>query len=407
MIGFWILATLLLLAAYAFFIPFLGTKFGTARVDRRRLNLLLHKQRKEELAREAGGDSESLAMELDRDLLGDLTSATESVPAANLQTGRGALMGALIAAPALAFVVYTQVGRPDLTDFKATPQAKAEESQENKDFQGMIDRLAERLNKEPNDVKGWMLLGRSYSETEQFDKAVDAYEHAVGLEPDNLDAKAFLAETLAQVNQGSFKGRPMEMAVEILVKDPKHQHALWLAGAASAEAGEPAKAVQYLQKLKDQLPADGADAKYIDGVMARLQGKPASETQATAADQPTAAAAPKKSIQVKVTVASGIKSKAAADDTVFIFARAAKGPPMPLAIVRKKVSDLPVEVTLDDSMAMVPGMNLSAFEQLVIGARVSKTGQALPSAGDIQGLTEPTAVQSGKSYSVEINQEVK
>ena len=130
----------------------------------------------------------------------------------------------------------------------------------------------------------------------------------------------------------------------------------------------------------------------------------------TGAPEPDGAGAgsakPKKTIKVKVSQAPALKKKAGPDDTVFIFAKAASGPPMPLAISRKKVKELPAEVTLDDSMGMVANMNLSSFEQLVIGARVSKSGSALPAAGDLQGMNAPVAVKNGKAYSVQIGQEV-
>ena len=121
----------------------------------------------------------------------------------------------------------------------------------------------------------------------------------------------------------------------------------------------------------------------------------------------TPATGEQKSSKVRVSLASALKAQATPEDTVFIFARAAAGPPMPLAIVKKQVKDLPLEVTLDDSMGMVQGMNLSAFDRVVIGARISKSGQAMPQSGDLQGLTKPTEIQNGGAYAVEIGEVVK
>jgi cytochrome c-type biogenesis protein CcmH len=111
-------------------------------------------------------------------------------------------------------------------------------------------------------------------------------------------------------------------------------------------------------------------------------------------------------IRVKVSLADSVKAKADPQDSLFVFARAAEGPPMPLAVVRKQAKDLPLEVVLDDSMSMMQGMNLSSFERLVIGARVSKSGKPTPSPGDLQGLTEPVAPVKDETLSVVVDREV-
>ena len=406
MIGFWILAALLLLVAYALFAPALLGKQRRSTVDRQKLNLALHQQRREELAKEfSGKELDGLQAELDKDLLGDL-SAGESKGGTSNDKGRFGLLVALIAAPLLGLFIYGQLGRYDLADFRAEAQAKPHEKPVGApEFQEMIGRLAERLQKDSGDLKGWMLLGRSYEQTEQYDKAVEAYAQARKLAPEDLDIKAAYAEALGESQEGNYTGEAAQIAAEILAKDPKHRSGLWLAGAAAAQMGDTPKAIRYLETLRAEFPKDSPDDKNLSKIIAELKGGGAEEEGEAAAQLPETGE--KKSIQVKVSLAAALKSKAAPDDLVFIFARAASGPPMPLAIVRKKAKELPVEVTLDDSMSMVQGMNLSAFDQLVIGARISKSGQALPKPGDLQGLTKPTAVENGGKYSVEIGEEVK
>lgn len=406
MIGFWILVTLSLLASLALFAPVLAGRQSHSHIDRQRLNLMLHRQRQEELAKESSGEElEALQAELDKDLLGDLSLA--EAPPKGSGSGRGSLWVALLGAPLLGIMVYSMLGRYDLADFRAEPQAAANHASESSpEIQAMINRLAERLKKEPGDVKGWLLLGRSYEQTEQFGEAANAYAEALKLAPDDLDVKASYAENLGQSQGGEYSGEPQRLAGEILAKDPKHRTALWLAGAAAAQSGDAPKAIAYLETLRAQFAKGSQDDQHLTKIISGLKGEAGQEEAPTTAAA-TPATGEKRSIRVKVTLAEALKSQAAPEDTVFIFARAASGPPMPLAIVRKQVKDLPLEATLDDSMGMVEGMNISAFDRLVIGARISKTGQALPQPGDLQGLTEPTAVQDGAVYAVEIKEAAK
>jgi cytochrome c-type biogenesis protein CcmH len=409
MIGFWILAALLLLAAYAFFFPALSGRLRRSGVDRQQLNLLLYRQRREDLVREANAeDADALKSELDKDLLADVVEASVPHAEAKPRQGRTSLIVALVAAPLLGGLVYSQLGRPDLADFKADTTAKAHSKEAPGKFEDMIGRLAERLKNEPNNIQGWMLLARSYYETQEYDKAVEAYEKVLAVSPDNLDAKGFYAMALGS-QAGNFQDKPAEIANEIIQTQPKNHNALWILGAAAAESGDAKKAEGYIRTLRKEFPKDSEDYKNLTNVLAQILGTgPAMVSDDVATGAPAATGnKTKKSIKVKVALAPALKKQAAADDTVFIFAKAASGPPMPLAIARKKVKDLPVEVTLDDTMAMTPAMNLSSFEQIIIGARVSKTGNALPAAGDLQGLTSPTAVKNGKSYSVQISQTVE
>ena len=411
MIGFWIVAALTLMAAYALLIPALLGKRSSSKVDRQRLNLMLHQQRSEELACEFNGNElEGLQLELDKDLLGDLATS-ENKGKTSVEQGYAPLVAALVLAPLLGILVYAMLGRFDLADFRAQPVAHQQVNAA-PEIQGMIDRLAKRLKENPNDMKGWLLLGRSYQQTEQFDQAVEAYAQALKLEPENIDIKALYAESLANSLGGNYTGETAQIAAEILAKNPKHHTALWLASAGAEQNGEPAKAIGYLETLRSEFSKDSPEEQHLSKIINQIKGGGQAEQSVsdasengTSSDMP--ATGEQKSIRVKVTLALSLKSKASPEDTVFIFARAASGPPMPLAIVKKKAKDLPVEVTLDDSMSMVQGMNLSAFDKLVIGARVSKAGQALPQPGDLQGLTKPLGIENHGSYAVEINEEVR
>lgn len=398
MIAFWITAAALLLLGYAFFLPALSGKVRSQKLSRAKLNLALHRQRQQELAREGAGPEElaRLAAESERNLLGDLESVKAPETGQPAGSGRVLLLYALVSLPVFAFSVYLGLGRPDLLD--QPPESPAAKMAGVDDS---IQKLAERLREKPDDPEGWVLLGRSLQATRQPDKAVTAYEYALKLAPDNLDLKAMYAEALAEANQGSTEGRPREIVEDILKKDPNHKGGLWMAGVAAAERKDIPKAVEYWSRLKSQFPAESEEARQIGRYIAEVQGVAAPEAPASAAQ-----AEPGKRIRVKVALAEDLKAKAAPEDALFVFARAAEGPPMPLAVVKKQVRDLPLEVELDDAMSMMPGMNLSSFERVVIGARVSKSGKPTPSPGDLQGLTEPVAPENGKSYGVVVDQVV-
>lgn len=410
MTGFWLLAALLLLISCVLFAPLFLGKSKSPEIDRRRLNLILHRQRQEELAQEASGPAlERLRDELDRELLEDL-SVAEGHGKTEPGKGRGGLIVGLAAAPLLGILLYSMLGRYDLAGFSGVAEPPAEKAV-TPEIQQMIDGLAEKLKKEPGNLKGWVLLGRSYQQTEQFGKAVDAYAQALRLDPDNPDIKALFAESLGDYQDGSYAGEPEKIAAEILAKNPKHRSALWLAGAAAAQKGDAAKAIGFLETLRGEFPKGSPDDEHLGKIIDQVKMQARQSTEPAGSDQTGGEAMPatgeEKSIRVKVSLAEALKGKAAPDDIVFIFARAASGPPMPLAIVRRKAKELPVEVVLDDSMSMMQGMNLSAFDRIVIGARISKTGQALPKPGDLQGLTQPTAIENGASYAVTIGEEIK
>jgi cytochrome c-type biogenesis protein CcmH len=392
MIEFWIAAALMLLLGYVFFLPALSGKTQARGPDRAKLNLILYRQRQQELAQETASpeDLERLSVESERNLLGDLETAgdREVRPGG---AGRPALLAALLILPVFALIAYLALGRPDLLGQPpAGNMAGVEQS---------IQPLVERLKQNPNDLEGWLLLGHSLQATGQPDKAVTAYEYAMKLAPGNLDIEAMYAEAVAGANQGVLKGKPTEIVEGILRKDPNHKGGLWMAGIAAAERKDAAKAVEYWEKLKAQFPPESEEARQIGQYIAEVQGLSALPE----ASAPAAAREPGKRIRVKVSLADSVKEKAAPDDALFIFARAAEGPPMPLAVVRKQVRDLPVEVELNDAMAMRQGLNLSAFERIVIGARVSRSGKPTPSPGDLQGLGAPVAAENEGSYAVVVD----
>ena len=215
-------------------------------------------------------------------------------------------------------------------------------------------------------------------------------------------------------NNRSFEGEPTMLVERALKIDPKNPKALALAGTVAFDRKDYRVAVQHWEKLAQVEPADGQYADQIRASIAQarqLAGMPPAAAPIsgnTAATLPSTASAGAASAQVSGTVslAPPLKARAAPDDTVFVFARAAEGNRMPLAIVRKQVKDLPLQFTLDDSMAMSPAAKLSGATSVIIGARISKSGNAMPKSGDLQGLSPAVSV-GATGIKVEINEELK
>jgi cytochrome c-type biogenesis protein CcmH len=263
-----------------------------------------------------------------------------------------------------------------------------------------IKELEDELAKNPNNPEGWRLLAVSNTQLEHWADAAKAYKKLTELVPNDAQLWADYADVVAMVHGQSMAGPPTALLEKALALDPNNFKALAMAGSAAMERGDYPAAVQYWESLLRQLPPDSPDAKMIEGALQQARdflaqskgGKMRKRSaQAPAAPQDMAPAAGKERISGTVTLGDAIKAQASPDDTVFIIARDANGSPMPLAVVRTKVKELPFKFSLDDSMAMNPQMKLSGAGKVVVVARVSKTGDAKAQPGDLQGASASVA----------------
>ncbi len=265
----------------------------------------------------------------------------------------------------------------------------------------MIDQLAQRLKSKPDDPEGWMMLARSYVVIGNHAQAVTAFKQAALQRPDDADLLADYADALAMANNRALDGEPESLVERALQIDPKNPKALALAGTIAFDKKNYKEAVRYWEHLVATEPADSPYRQQIQGGIAearQLAGMPApaaptAETASVPSDG-RAAAEPFARISGTVSLAPTLKDRVRPDDTLFVFARAADGSRMPLAILRKRVRDLPFQFTLDDSMAMSPDAKLSGASRVVVGARISRSGNAMPQEGDLQGITSAMAVGS-------------
>ena len=340
-----------------------------------------------------------------------------------------ALVGSAI--PLAALLLYATIGNIEalLPGAKREAAASSPSHEVTKDqVEDMASRLAAKLEKDPSNVDGWVMLARTYYALQRNDDAVKAFDRAIALRPDDAGLLADYADALA-AKQGGIAGKPLALVERALKADPTHWKALALAGTAAFDRQDYKQAVAYWEKLKATVPPGSPIAGSIDTSISearalaglgpapppasapsapQVAAKPANSGAGTADPSPKSASAPAQpaggaaSIAGTVALAPALQGKVAPTDTVYIFARAAEGPRMPLAILRKQVRDLPVSFRLDDSMAMAPNLALSNFADIVVGARVSKSGNATPQSGDLEGIS-PTVKVGVSGISVVID----
>ena len=268
-------------------------------------------------------------------------------------------------------------------------------------FEAMAERLAERLKAKPDDAEGWSMLGRSYSVLEMFPQAQTAFQRVIALRPQDAQGYVDYADALGMTQGRKLAGEPEKLIARALQLDPDNVKALSLSGTLALDRGDAAGAAQlWAHALQKADPGSEMAQRLqgaIDDARQRTAGPAApalaaAQAPASAPAALVASAAALGSVQVRISLAPALAAKASPDDTVFIFARALQGGKAPLAIQRRQVKDLPLQLTLDDSMAMSPALRLSSVSQVIVGARVSKSGNAMPQPGDLQGLTPAVAV---------------
>jgi cytochrome c-type biogenesis protein CcmH len=261
-----------------------------------------------------------------------------------------------------------------------------------------IARAADAVKANPQDAAGWAMLAHSHEMLGQFEEAGKAYTQLIALRPDDAQAHADYADALGVVQRGSLAGEPAKLIAKALAIDPNNLKALVLGGKEAFERKQYAQAISLWERA---LPTtqDPAMRRPIETSIAEARALANPQASAKAGS----AAGALGFVSGRVTVADALKAKISPDDTVFIFARPAEGSSkMPVALLRKKGSDLPLDFALDDTLAMVAQSRLSQYPQLKLGVRVSKRGDAIPVAGDLEGELSPVAL-GATGLKLEIN----
>ncbi len=364
----------------------------------------------EDFARGAisAAERDTAVADLGTRLIAEVPVVTAPVTAAVPAKRPWILAGLLAVAVGIsAFAMYRSIGTPAALQMDTAlpapaPAAGRDAPLSDMQILAMVDSLAKKMEANPSDPRGWILLARSQAALGRMPEAVQAFERASKLVPGDAQLLADYADATVMLQQGNFEGKPMVLIKQALKAEPNNMKALALAGTAEIKAGRRDAALKYWEKLKTLVAKDSDDYREIENIIADVKSGKA--LMAAAADSAqgrgpvplpnpgTPPVAPGASVSGRVMLDPALAAKVAAGDTLFVFARAVNGPKMPLAVLRIPVpAQWPYAFELTDAMAMAPGMNLSSFPQVTIDARISKAGNAMPQAGDLAGQSAPIA----------------
>ena len=401
--------------------------------------------------------------ELEQSLFSDIKATDVNESIGNSDSARPSFIGTILIAlliPAIAIPLYLKVGNLPFTEMldskkaaeKVTNAAVPLNADGTPDIDTMIAGLQKKMETEPKNATGWTMLGRSYMVLKRYPEAVNSYERAfklkpqstelmtaltdslvmlgrsymgakrypdatnsyeraLKLKPQSADLMMALADSLAMTNNGEITGRPVELINKALEIEPENQIALWLGGMAARQQGNHLIAIERWRKVLS-LVKNPNERKQISSLIAeammQLTPEQKKKMEASVTSKAIVPAMPVKNdsvpsagIIVSISMSEKFKAQVNPTDLVFIYAKAMSGPPMPLAAVRKQIKDLPLEVVLNDEMAMMPNLKLSGFSEVIVGARVSKSGQPVAQNGDL--FSEKVSVKAGDKVSLEID----
>jgi cytochrome c-type biogenesis protein CcmH len=404
--AFAVLGAALIAGALLFVVPPLLRRGLRAGATRDAVNVAVYRDQLRELEGDlragtlAPDQHEKARSEIEARLLADVGKG--DAPTRSPRHTRAAALALGLAVPICALAVYLAVGNPRAL----LPQGAEGGSPHGlsaQQFEALVSRLAARMKDNPEDAEGWRMLGRSYAVLGRFGEASEAYAKAAARVPRDAQLLADYADALAMAQGRTLQGEPEKILLRAIAIDSNNVKALLLAGTAAFNRNDHSAAIRLWERVLSLLPAESDMIQRVQASIAEarsLAGSPGRKAQ-VAKPEPGGGR-----VSGVVKLAPELAGKVAPGDTVFIFARAAEGPRMPLAILRKRGSDLPAEFILDDSMAMAPQMKLSAFPRVVIGARVSKSANASPQPGDLQGSSAAVKV-GAKSVSVVIDTELR
>jgi cytochrome c-type biogenesis protein CcmH len=389
---FWIYAIALLLLALAILlIPLIRGTSGSSGDQRQSQNIQIAREKKQILEQQlergeidqAGFDSSY------QDLQNALALELEQSQQQDLQP-RGKWMAILILVliPVISISLYLHFGEYRVVENPEIAMARSNSTAPAMSLDEMVVTIKERLRNAPDDAAGWFALGRTLMAKRQFDEAVVAYQRTYDLVGDDAGLLFSLADALGMQQNGNLLGEPEAMIIRGLELAPNYPNGLWLAGMAAEQRKDYVVAHQYWSRLLPMIQDNQKSADEIRTLLAMLEQREPKLLQEPQVATNVA------QLTIRVDISPELKQRAKPGDAVFVYAKAMQGPPMPLAVRKLRLQDLPLSLTLSDDDAMMPSMRLSSFDQVVVGARVSFSGNPVAQPGDF--FTEVGSVSSAE-----------
>ena len=404
---FWILVSVLVVVAVAWLAPVLLREKPLRELDRKQQNVTIARERLDEIAAEhASGEMttevyEQVKGELEASLISDVDDQDEDTGKQMKGSGSGKLMLLVLVflIPLGTIGMYQKLGSPQFLDYVGA-SAGGDHSIEHvaqgaESIDDLIVKLKSRLEKNPEDGEGWYLLARTHMSRQEFPEALEALQKTHAIMGDHPAILTGMADATAMINSGDLTGKATEYLEKALELEPDNQTGLWLGGMAAQQAGNFQLAVDRWGRLIPLLANEAGSQQQVQELINQaVHEAKASGIEVTVAE--VKVAMPK---AIMVRLSADVPDTVNPDSSVYVFALAASGPPMPLAAVRVRLSELPTEIILDDSSAMMPELKLSNVDEVLVSARLSMSDDPLPKAGDYSShkvkvpFNESTGVQ--------------
>ena len=404
--------TLLLIALILILLPLLRS-VSTGGPSGREVNLQLARHRLIELESDVASgrldaaDYPNARSELERSLLSDIGDDVAHEPPSRRALPTAVFIGLIF--PFAAAGLYLMFGTPEVlkADYTHAPSPKTISEEKLPPVAVLIEQLEKKVTKNPSDLRGLSLLTNAYMSLRRYADAVPLFERWLALDANNADLLARYADALAMANNGDLTGKPTALLQRALQINPNQIQALWLAAMAADEQHDLSAALVHLTHLQG-LVVDNKEAhQEVTAMIASARSRAATSgitlSPTSSTDTALTPSEPPPRLSILVELDPAVEQKVNTTDTLFVYARPISGSKMPIAITRRRAVEFPLRVILDDSLAIMPSQKLSDVEQVEIVARISRTGNAMPTRGDVIGVTRPVTVNTVDTVTVTLS----
>ncbi len=380
------LVALLIALSLAFLIvPVMRKPAHDNTVDREQQNIAIARERKTQLETQmeesqmTRAEFEMAMSDLETSLAIDLER--QQTLRSNHESGKWAIIFFVVFVPALSLLMYFQLGNYAVVENPALVQARVQpdhDSGKAPSIEEILDTLQNHLNENPDDAQGWFLLARTYMSLQRYQEAVSNFRRSHALAGNEPAVMLGLADALSMTQNGLMAGESEQLVLQALELSPDEISGLWLAGIAAEQADRNREAFDYWVRL---LPLLNKEPESVADVKAMLIALKEKQPDLPELDFETPVA--NQGLKIDISLDEKLLAQARPGSSLFVYAKAASGSPMPLAAKRLTVSDLPVQVTLSDGDALLPQLKLSGFDQVVVGAHISESGEPVGQPGDL------------------------